>query len=72
MAFESSFDFQEAGAFGIFKGSTFLEGLEHLTSDDGFKLLSNLNVVGRLACFEASTYPGLLFFTKALDGPMLV
>jgi len=73
MAFESSFDFQEAEAFGIFKGSAFLEGLEHLTSDEGFKLFSSLNVVGWLACFEASTYPDLLFFaTKALDGPMLV
>ena len=75
MAFELSFDFQEAdGAFGIFKESAFLtiEGLEHLKSDEGFKLFSSHNVVGWLERFEASTYPDLLFFaTKALNGPML-
>jgi hypothetical protein len=76
MAFESSFEFHEADdAFGIFNESAFLtiEGLEHLKSDEGFKLFSSLNVVGWLARFEASTYPDLLFFaTKSLDSPMLL
>jgi len=75
MAFESSFDFQETDALGVFEGSAFLtiESLEHLKPDEVFKLFSSHIVGGWLAHFEASTYLGLLFFaTKALVGQMLL